>query len=259
MVICSATEARCYHGISSEKIAKVSFPEPAETADLVSKSGGRALIIFSKSRHLYVFSVPNLELLHTFTLPGYSPSLGAISSDGIGHFTELIRRTTQRCPYPLTLNTMFTSQGSTRVQPFVQFSEPARPIPPHPLPQSAQGSYTAWLLGPKIYSGKEIDAAIAGPNRPPPENSTTRDESTRSSMQRKPTRQSSIQQSPSTSTNSESGGDSLYQRLTSAVQERGESLGGLGDAFNSLENKSKGLAEQAKRLTVQNTPKKFFF
>ena len=39
MVICSSTEARCYHGISSEKIAKVGFPEPAETVDLVSKSG----------------------------------------------------------------------------------------------------------------------------------------------------------------------------------------------------------------------------
>ncbi len=86
-------------------------------------------------------------------------SLGAISSDGIGHFTELIRRTTQQCPYPLTLHTMFTSQGGARARPFVQFSEPARPIPPHPVPQSVEGSYTAWLLGPKIYSGKEIDAA----------------------------------------------------------------------------------------------------
>ena len=39
MIICSSAEARCYQGISSEKIAKVGFPEPAETVDLVSKSG----------------------------------------------------------------------------------------------------------------------------------------------------------------------------------------------------------------------------
>ena len=90
MVVCSSTEARCYRGISSEKIAKVSFPEPAETADLVSKSGestlclpstkeltrhegGRALVVFSKTRLLHVFSVPNLEPLHTLTLPGNLP------------------------------------------------------------------------------------------------------------------------------------------------------------------------------------------
>ncbi|KAJ7183312.1 hypothetical protein C8R46DRAFT_1066564 [Mycena filopes] len=52
--------------------------------------------------------------------------------------------------------------------------------------------------------------------------------------------------------------NTLYDRLHAAMAERGEMLGDLEDTFNNLEQGSKGMVAQAKKLAAQQTAKGWF-
>ncbi|KAG6873874.1 hypothetical protein C0993_000955, partial [Termitomyces sp. T159_Od127] len=50
----------------------------------------------------------------------------------------------------------------------------------------------------------------------------------------------------------------LYNRITSALSERGQALSDLEERFNALGEESKSMANQAKRLATQYTAKSWF-
>lgn len=83
--------------------------------------------------------------------------LGNISSDSNGDYIEVLTRPLPpEYPFPITLSTLFPSRRPRF--PNVNFGEPVWPLPAQPGPPEIEGSYTAWLWGPKAYSGKEIDS-----------------------------------------------------------------------------------------------------
>ena len=81
-----------------------------------------------------------------------------MSGDGIGGYIEVFSAPTADYPYPVTVSTLFDVRQAS--SPLVQFKD-TRPLPAQPVPLSIEGSYTSWIWGPKVFSGREIDATRA--------------------------------------------------------------------------------------------------
>ncbi|CCM03745.1 uncharacterized protein FIBRA_05891 [Fibroporia radiculosa] len=109
-------------------------------------------------------------------------------------------------------------------------------------------------LGLGTVSGAEIDELFAGPNRPLPKPSY--DPRGSPSVELKREQGPSVIKAASDSMSS--GVSDLYNRLGSALAERGQKLGELEETFSSLEQGSKGMLAQAQKLAAQQSAKKWF-
>ncbi|KAI0046614.1 hypothetical protein FA95DRAFT_1582978 [Auriscalpium vulgare] len=160
------------------------------------------------------------------------------------------------------LDTLFNVRRGYHV-PLVALSDrrdgqPLPPVPPQPLAisagpagwLSAAGSWFGGMVGTGSVSGDQIDAMLAGPDRPVPEKPAPRGATGKyADWEDKPKGLAA----EAAKTNS-----ALYNRLHAAISERGEMLGDLENSFNSLEEGSKSMVAQAKRLAAKETTKSFF-
>lgn len=58
-------------------------------------------------------------------------------------------------PFPIVSYALFDARQTRK--PSVRFDEPRWKLPTQPAPLAVEASYVAWIVGPKVYSGSEID------------------------------------------------------------------------------------------------------
>jgi len=110
-------------------------------------------------------------------------------------------------------------------------------------PPSLLGS---WFTFSQTVTGEQVDALLAGPDRPLPE------------PQPQPQNLNATAGAGAAAAAVAAQSANLYSRLTTALNERGQLLGDLEDRFNALEEGSKNMVAQAKRLAAQHTAKSWF-
>ncbi|PCH34194.1 hypothetical protein WOLCODRAFT_113329 [Wolfiporia cocos MD-104 SS10] len=256
---------RCVADLDGERIAKADWGSKAGNVlrvEVVEKNNARALVAFTDHSEALVYSLPFLEHLHTLQLP--QSGLSRLSSDSSGDYlthtydpaTGLVRAThygtvfgTRRtAPYAAPLTDLAHGRGTV----------PAQPAPVPLEPQGVIGSVLGYL-GRGVTPGAEIDALLAGPDRPEPAVSAYdargRPPPASRDAQAADTGPSAFQQA---SASMSTGVGDLYNRLGNALAERGEMLGSLEEQFKSLEEGSKGMVAQAQKLAAQQSAKRWF-
>jgi len=128
--------------------------------------------------------------------------------------------------------------------------------PPVPAPVSlGPADWRSWLGGlvgsnSKVVTGDQIDALLAGPDRPVPEKVEPRVAQGGYAEWKAGSSKTGDLAASTAQTKS-----ALYERLHAAVSERGEMLNDLETSVNSLEQGSKNMLAQAKLLAAKQTTK----
>ncbi|KZT72869.1 hypothetical protein DAEQUDRAFT_663544 [Daedalea quercina L-15889] len=247
--------ARCVANVDGDKLGKVDWPGKMGTVvavDVVEKNGGCALVTFTDRGEALVYSLPFLEHMHTLQLP--QTSLSHISADSTGDYLTHVIDPITRIVHQTIYGTLFaTRRVAPYTAPLVDFmtghgSIPSQPAPVLLEPQTVIGSVLGYL-GRGVTTGAEIDTLLAGPDRPEPPKSiydpTGRvPPASHDAMAKGKDSGAGASSVKAASAQMSSGVSDLYNRLGSALAERGEMLGNLEEQFNSLEQGSKSMVEQ---------------
>jgi len=204
-------------------------------------------VAFTDKNEAIAYSLPYLEHLQTLHLP---ESDLALSVDTSGDFLAFKRDFKSNLIKEITLSTLFNIRRAYGLLN-IDFASTRREVPTQPKPvavgpPSLLSGTLAWFGG--VMTGEQVDALLAGPDRPMPQlpkvqpAATARGPSTATALRA---------QAQNTQSN-------LYERLASALSERGQALGDLEDSFNSLESGSKNMVDQAKRLATEQGAKSWF-
>ncbi|KAH9081593.1 lethal giant larvae like, C-terminal-domain-containing protein [Lactarius deliciosus] len=213
--------------------------------------------------------VPLHDITHTPALRAASPTPSQTSAAAVSILSSKTASTapstTTADPMPLSpvklrLDSLFNIRRGYHV-PLVSLTERkdgAQPAaPPAPAPVSlGPADWRSWLgglVGSKVVTGDQIDALLAGPDRPVPEKPLPR---VAQGGYAEWKAGSSKTGELATSTARTKG--ALYERLHAAVSERGEMLNDLETSVNSLEQGSKNMLAQAKLLATKQTAKSWF-
>ncbi|KAH9044417.1 lethal giant larvae like, C-terminal-domain-containing protein [Lactarius pseudohatsudake] len=211
--------------------------------------------------------VPLHDIAHTPALRAASPTPSQTSAAAVSILSSKTASTapstTTADSIPLSpveclrLDSLFNIRRGYHV-PLVSLTErknSAQPTaPPAPAPVSlGPADWRSWLgglVGSKVVTGDQIDALLAGPDRPVPEKPEPR---VAQGGYAEWKAGSSKTGELATSTARTKG--ALYERLHAAVSERGEMLNDLETSVNSLEQGSKNMLAQAKLLATKQTAK----
>jgi len=197
--------------------------------------------------------LPQLEHIHTAQLPPISPLPIAIDESG-----DFIAWT----PHPQSGGVIQTATYGTCFDvrrsygpPDFDFTTTRGPVPPQPQPVSLGPASLlgSWFSFNRTLSGDQVDELLGGPDRPIPEKPELGSSSTEEGLTGTAAGAAAgfVAGASAMQTN-------LYNRLSSAVNERGQLLGDLNERFNSLEEGSRSMVAQAKRLAAQQTAKGWF-
>ncbi|KAI0033991.1 lethal giant larvae like, C-terminal-domain-containing protein [Vararia minispora EC-137] len=268
LVVVGAKSARCYADLNGDKrIGKADWGGKsglAVYAQLVERNASCVLVIVTDKSQALVYSLPTLENLHTFPLPTpssndflrYSPP----SIDTTGDVLTLVGNPATAA----VLDTFFSIRRGYHT-PQILLTErrdgATALVPPLPTPVSmgpagwfaGAGSLFGALTGAGIstMTGQQVDALLAGPNRPIPEKPAPRTE-------REKYKEWTSDPAKATASAAAQTRSSLYNRLHAALAERGEALGDLEQSFNQLGEGSRSMVDQASRLAAQQTTKTWF-
>ncbi|KDQ63133.1 hypothetical protein JAAARDRAFT_119208 [Jaapia argillacea MUCL 33604] len=267
LVTAGGKGVRCNLDVDGDRIAKADWPSKVgtvECVEVVERNGSHALVAITSKGEALIYSLPALELLHTLHLP--ETSTGSIWLNSVGDFIEH----TIHQPTGTVMQTTFGSLFDIRcsfyhTQPEIDFlirqdTGEKGVIPPQPQPVSigpvsTLGSWVGSFVGPRSITGEQIDSLLAGPDRPIPKQTVTKPSGSGKAS-------SSSSRSPERSAKPSLGGQdqrgSLQERLTSALSERGEMLGNLEEQVKSLEEGSRSMVNQAKRLAAEQTARRWF-
>ncbi|THH21204.1 hypothetical protein EW146_g293 [Bondarzewia mesenterica] len=268
LIVASAKGVRCFADLGDGRLARAEYGSKAGAANavqVVERNGSYAFVAFTERHEALVYSLPNLDFLHSLPLPTISTL--PPSPDATGDFLKLTPLASYTSPIRrIHLHTLFNVRRGYHT-PLVSLTERAdgtsKTVPAQPQPVSigpagllsVAGSWLGGLVGQGSMSGDQIDTLLAGPDRPIPEKPAPRGTTQGSGYkyaewESNPAGASAAEASRTQST--------LYERLHAAVAERGEMLGNLEESFNSLEQGSKSMVAQAKRLATQQTAKSWF-
>ncbi|OBZ79198.1 Lethal(2) giant larvae SRO7 [Grifola frondosa] len=274
-VSAGAKGARCTANVNGERIARVEWGSKVGTVqhvEVVEKNGSCVLVVFTDQGVALVYSLPLLEHMHSLQLPP-SRSSDPPSTDNTGDYVTHVpfpsaSGSAPRLLLHTDLQTLFALRRTAPyAPPTVDLSSargtvPAQPQPVSLAPASMLGSLLGYIGGlAGGTGGEQVDALLAGPDRPAvPQSGTTagrprqlspKDASGRLSP-------SSVEQASvaSTSASVTSGVSDLYNRLGTALAERGQMLGDLQESFDSLEQGSKNMLSQAKNMATQQSVKR---
>ncbi|KAH9178656.1 lethal giant larvae like, C-terminal-domain-containing protein [Lactarius sanguifluus] len=200
-------------------------------------------------------SVPLHDIAHTPALRAASPTPSQTSAAAVSILSSKAASTAPSIttadsmplsPVKLRLDSLFNIRRGYHV-PLVSLTERkdgAQPTaPPAPAPVGlGPADWRSWLgglVGSKVVTGDQIDALLAGPDRPVPEKPEPR---VAQGGYAEWKAGSSKTGELATSTARTKG--ALYERLHAAVSERGEMLNDLETSVNSLEQGSKNMLAQ---------------
>ncbi|KIJ66213.1 hypothetical protein HYDPIDRAFT_26582 [Hydnomerulius pinastri MD-312] len=253
-VTVSPTGARCNVDITGDRIGKADWNRKHAILDgqIVERNGSHALVAFTEKNEVMVYSLPHLEFLHTIPL---SVKLERpISVDGSGDFVYCERVSGTSVAKKLTLATIYKSR---RVydEPLTDLMRSVTPLPPQPQPVSVgpPSLLGSWFSPPKSLTGEQLDTLLAGPDRPVPKPKPTFETGDAELETTDP-----ANAAPGILDNMEKTRSDLYNKLSSAVAERGEMLGDLEQRMNSIGQGSRDMVAQAKRLAAEQGTKRWF-
>lgn len=248
-VTASAKGARCMLDISGERISKVEWNSKKNKVghvQVIEKNNSHVLVAFNDKPEAMVYSLPYLEHLHTFSLANVCENV--MSVDETGDFIAA-RRHESGVLDQIVFGTLFKTR---RVydNPLVDLTSFHREIPPYPQPVSVgpPSLLGSWFrYGKPIMTGEQLDVLLAGPDRPiPPPNLTQTLQDTTSDDR------SGVMKTM------ENARDGVYNRLNDALAERGEMLGNIEQRIDSLQQGSKDMVAQAKRLATEQSARRWF-
>ncbi|KAJ7103251.1 WD40 containing snare-dependent exocytosis protein [Mycena belliarum] len=239
LITAGAKGARSFSDITGPRIGKTDWGNKTGTVQsvqIVEKMGSRALIAITDNHEVLAFSIPQLEYLCTLRLPTDDTSSLTCDETGDWMTAQIIDRA--------SYGTIFDFRRAY-TPPNITFTQPTIPSQPQPVSLGPTSLLSSWFRFGQSMTGEQLDILLGGPDRPIPE-------AKQSSLANFPTNASSAAQ---IATEAQS---SLYARLQSAVGERGQMLGDLEDHFNSLEQGSRSMVTQAKRMAAEQSAKSWF-
>ncbi|KAL1951191.1 hypothetical protein VTO73DRAFT_340 [Trametes versicolor] len=271
LVAAGAKGVRCTLGINGEKIAKVDWGSKVGTVqhvEVVQRSDSCALVAYTSLGNALIYSLPHLEQIHTLPLPALGSS-DPPSTDDTG---DLITHTAFPTPAGSSLRPLLSSEIHTLFSrrrkgpytlPLVDLAHgrgtvPSQPQPVSLGPPSVMGSMMGYISSfTGASAGDQIDALLAGPDRPvvPVSRLSARPTAAPTGGTAGSPSQASVS---AAAAGMSSGVADLYNKLGTALNERGEMLGDLQQSMDSLEQGSKSMVEQAKRLATQQGMKSWF-
>ncbi|KAG6813211.1 hypothetical protein H0H92_013098 [Tricholoma furcatifolium] len=256
LVMAGAKGARAYANINGDRIGKVDWGSKAgEVIDvqIVEKLGSRVLVMATSKHDALVYSLPQLEHMMTLKLPPIPMSL--FSLDKSGDFMASSFHPNWGTLYQANYGTLFDIRRAYE-PPYIDFASSKPVVPPAPQPVSAGPASMlqlgSWFPFNQSMTGAQLDELLGGPNRPIPQ--PKQDASSANSYNAASISASASQVAAAAAETQAN----LYNRLTSALSERGEMLGNLEQRFNALGEESEKMVNQAKRLAAQNTAKSWF-
>ncbi|KAF5388500.1 hypothetical protein D9757_004730 [Collybiopsis confluens] len=242
LVIAGTKGARCNLNLNGERLGKADWShhkmEKVLSVQVVQKLSSYALVVFTHDHEAWAFSLPELDFMHKLSLPPLSYL--QISCDETGDFLVWIRDPETGLIHQVTYATLFNFRRVDSLPAIdLMSSKPVVSAQPQPVsvgPASILGSW--FKFGQSTMSGPQIDVLlylVGGPDRPVPIQQP----------QPKPVDASGSARNPSTiADRAATAQNSLYDRLTAALEERGQMLGNLEDRFNSLEAGSQSMVDQ---------------
>ncbi|KAF8167354.1 WD40 containing snare-dependent exocytosis protein [Crassisporium funariophilum] len=258
MVTVGAKGARCSHNLNGEKVGKVEWGHKVgavQSAQIVERMGAHVLVVQTEHHDALVYSLPHLEYLHTVQLPPVS-SL-PLTIDKSGDFIAWTLHSRAEVIFSATYGTFFDIRR-VYTPPDIDFTSTRKPVPAQPQPVSmGPASYLgSWFSFNQTSTGDQIDELLGGPNRPIPEK--VQSERGATSEEGAGMAGTAAGAAASLAAGAAAVQANLYNKLTSAMNERGQMLGDLEERFNSLEEGSRSMVAQAKRLAAQQTAKGWF-
>ncbi|CAE6458729.1 unnamed protein product [Rhizoctonia solani] len=215
-IVANQTRLRTFAGVLGKEIAHVDRKPGKEVIciDVVEKQGEAVVVAFEGDGGATIYSVPKLDRINGFTF-GYP--MFRINSDSQGDFITSSNRN--------LLGLVTLSNFSRAQHPIVDLSVPGPIMRDRPDPVDA-GGIVSWLWATRSRSGAEIDACLAGPNRPPPKVRKTKYmPAERLSSGPISSIRPAVEGSSAARVNAAAGPSDLYSRLTAAVSERGQVAG----------------------------------
>ncbi|KAI0718934.1 lethal giant larvae like, C-terminal-domain-containing protein [Cerioporus squamosus] len=275
-VSAGAKGARCMLNVNGERVARTEWGSKVGTVvhvEVVGHLDSYALVAYTSLGLALVYSLPHLEQITTLELHPAGLSLSdpprtEESGDYIVHNTFPVPSgSSTRLISSTELHTLFINRrAGLYAPPLVNLAHgrgavPAQPQPVSLGPASVMGSVLGYLGSLSITSaGDQIDALLAGPDRPIPKPPSmpvrpmVQSAETGAGASSDPS-QSSVS---ATAAGMSAGVGDLYNRLGTAITERGEMLGDLQESLDHLGQGSKNMVAQAKRLAAQQTAKGWF-
>ncbi|KAJ7070791.1 WD40 containing snare-dependent exocytosis protein [Mycena amicta] len=251
LVIAGAKGARCIADLHGPRISRVDWAAKGSAvvcAQVVEKMGSQALVAFTDHHEIMAYSLPSLDHLGTFALP-YRDTM-SISCDETGDWVAYTPDKNSGRVELMRYGTLFDFRRAY-TPPNLDFSSSKPVVPPQPQPVSLGPTslISSWFRFGQSMTGEQLDTLLGGPNRPIPQK-----------VSPPPASSSETQTGGSSSLAQTAAGvqGSLYSRLQSAMGERGQMLSELEERFNSLEQGSRSMASQAKRMAAEQTAKGWF-
>lgn len=246
---------RCSPNADGGRIGRVDFGSKngiVESAHVVHKHRSCVVGAFTDKGQLLVYSIPRLEQM--YTVPVSIPSPRSLSIDENGDYVDWTIK--DDIVHKCELGTLFGLRRKTlyhdKVLDILQGKKklPAQPQPVSMGPATLIGQMYAYV-GVQGTAGAQIDTLLGGPDRPIPQPKA-------SSPAPPGSDQSYADRANAAKDSLTSGTNELYNRLGSAVSERGQMLDGLEDTVNSLRSGSENMLAQAKRLAAEQSARGWF-
>ncbi|KAJ3721812.1 lethal giant larvae like, C-terminal-domain-containing protein [Lentinula raphanica] len=245
-IIAGSKGVRCNFNMNGDRIGKVDWNHrmgKVLNVQIVQKLSSYALVAFTESHEACAYSLPNLEFMHSVTLPPvtYLP----ITADETGDYFAWTRDPETGLIRQATYGTLFDFRRID-TPPAIDLlsSKPVIPAQPQPVSVGPTSLLGSWFNFQQSMTGVQVDVLLGGPDRPVP-----------MQQPRNPSLGNDHSQIANQAAETQ---NSLYDRLTSALNERGQMLGDLEDRFNSLESGSRSMVDQAKKLAAEQSAKSWF-
>ncbi|KAF5352734.1 hypothetical protein D9756_005911 [Leucocoprinus leucothites] len=250
---------RSFVNITGDRIGKAEWS--AKFGDvigvqIVERLGSKAFVAYTDKSAVHVYSLPYLEHIHT--IPALATPFRHISIDEGGDFISLNVQGSTGVVQSSTYGTLFNFRRADEL-PLVDLTSNKGKIPSQPQPVSiGPSSFRSWFQFNQTMTGQQIDELrnlrllVGGSDRPAPVIRA------RDVLSQRNLEDSSGDRAAPLTASTTTAQSSIYSRLTTAMNERGQMLGELEENFKSLEQGSKDMLSQAKRLAAQNSAKSWF-
>ncbi|KII94277.1 hypothetical protein PLICRDRAFT_36534 [Plicaturopsis crispa FD-325 SS-3] len=254
-ISCGAKGAKSVGDITGDRVAKIDWGSKhgnVRSTQLIEHNGSHALLAINDKPEGLIYSLPHLELIQALPLPQVSNE-NECGADETGAYIEWMRHRSSALVQRGIFHSLFDLHRAY-AKPEYDLTVPKRSVPSQPQPVSTglASLLGSWFKFNQTMTGDQIDALLAGPDRPIPE----------------PVHPPAVQGARAAGTSSDSAyaalkaaqgtGNDIYARLSAAVSERGQKLGDLEDSFNSLEAGSRNMVSEAKKLAATQSAKRWF-
>ncbi|KAH8835562.1 lethal giant larvae like, C-terminal-domain-containing protein [Flagelloscypha sp. PMI_526] len=236
--------------INGERIARADWGSKhghVVASQVVERQGSHSLVLVTDTNEVLAYSLPHLEFISKWT----SPLTGRPSIDAFGDLVCWVPDPSKAIVTRAEYGTLFNLRRSYNLPHIdLSVSKPGLLTAPAPVSMGPTSYVGSWIsvFTVKSITGEEVDLILGGPNRP----IIITQEPT------KPLKADRGLSSSAVADNAQDAQGSLYERLNSAMGERGQMLNDLEEQFNTLQQGTSAMVSQAKRLAAEQAAKSRF-